>query len=172
MNTETAMKKKTYKKLGFTALETVEIVQSLNVLIANYHVHYQKMRNFHWNVMGKDFFELHQLFENRYDEAKSHIDELAERIRVFGQTPVSTIKEYLEMSEIEEVSTELRSDQMVEETKRDMQTLLSLMVDVTDAAINMGDVGTEHMMNAMIYKTEKTHWMLTAWSKSDQLVLS
>ena len=76
------------------------------------------------------------------------------------------------MSELEEVGTELRSDQMVEETKRDMQTLLSLMVDVTDAAINMGDVGTEHMMNAMIHKTEKTHWMLTAWSKSDQLVLS
>ena len=74
--------------------------------------------------------------------------------------------------ELEEVGTELRSDQMVEETKRDMQTLLSLMVDVTDAAINMGDVGTEHMMNAMIHKTEKTHWMLTAWSKSDQLVLS
>ena len=77
MNTETPYKKKTYKKLGFTALETVEIVQSINILIANYHVHYQKMRNFHWNVTGKDFFELRQLFEIRYDEAKSHIDELA-----------------------------------------------------------------------------------------------
>lgn len=169
MNTETAIKKRTYKKLGFTALETVEIVQPINILIANYHIHYQKMRNFHWNVTGKDFFELHQLFEECYNEAKLNIDDLAERIRVFGQTPVSTLSEYLEMAELREVSTEMRSDQMVEETKRDLQTLLSQMVDVTDAAINMGDVGTENMMNAMIRKTEKTHWMLTAWSKIEKI---
>jgi len=158
--------------LGFTALETVEIVQPLNILLANYHIHYQKMRNFHWNVTGKDFFELHEKFEEQYNEAKLNIDELAERIRIFGQTPISTLSEYLDMAEIKEVGTELRSEQMVEETVRDLQTLLSLMVDVTDAAINMGDVGTEHMMNSMIYKMEQTHWMLTAWSRNTEPVYS
>jgi starvation-inducible DNA-binding protein len=172
MNLNTEVKKRTYKKLGFTSLETVEIVQPMNILLANYHIHYQKMRNFHWNVTGKDFFELHEKFEEMYNEAKQNIDLIAERIRVFGQTPVSTLYEYLEMSELKEVGTEIRSDQMVEETMRDLQTLLSLMVDVTDSAINMGDVGTEHMMNAMIFKTEKTHWMLTSWSGIDKPVFS
>ncbi len=169
---ETAVKKRTYKKLGFTSLEMVEIVQPINILLANYHIHYQKMRSFHWNVKGRDFFELHDKFEDFYNDAKLNIDVLAERIRVFGQTPASTLSEYLDMAEIKEVGTELRSDQMVDETISDMQSLLSMMVDVTDAAINMGDVGTENMMNAMIQKMEKMHWMLTAWSNTEKPVFS
>ena len=63
--------KKSYKKLGFTYLETAEIVVALNQLMANYHVHYQKLRNFHWNVETQDFFELHVEFENALPRHRS-----------------------------------------------------------------------------------------------------
>ena len=56
-------KNKTFKKLGFTYLETAEIVVSLNTLLANYQVFYNKLRNFHWNIEGPEFFELHEEFE-------------------------------------------------------------------------------------------------------------
>lgn len=91
---------KNYRKLGFDNEETKEIVESLNKLMANYHVHYQKLRNYHWNVEGHSFFELHEFFELEYNAVKLQIDEIAERIRVFGKKPVSTLKEYLEISEI------------------------------------------------------------------------
>ena len=42
--------KKAYKKLGFTYLETAEIIVALNDLFVNYQVHYHKLRSFHWNV--------------------------------------------------------------------------------------------------------------------------
>jgi starvation-inducible DNA-binding protein len=61
------LNKKPFRKLGFTYLETAEIVVSLNQLMANYFVHYNKLRNFHWNVDSQDFFELHQEFENEYN---------------------------------------------------------------------------------------------------------
>jgi starvation-inducible DNA-binding protein len=157
--------KRTYKKLGFTALETVEIIQPLNILLANYHIHYQKMRNFHWNVTGADFFELHQKFEEQYNEAKINIDAIAERIRVFGQKPVSNYSKYLEMSEIQEAGVDLTSMQMVQETLKDLELLLSQMVDVADAAVESGDAGTLDMINSFINKLETTHWMFTAWSK-------
>lgn len=156
-------RKKIYKKLGFTGLETVEIVKNLNYLLANYQVHFQKMRNFHWNVKGKDFFELHQQFEEIYNTANTNIDEVAERIRVFGQTPVSTLKEYLRMSEIKEAKPDLDSEAMVREAMEDFQTLLSFMVNVADAAIDIGDVGTEDMINTFIKDMEKRHWMFNAW---------
>ncbi|NNC94384.1 MAG: DNA starvation/stationary phase protection protein [Chitinophagales bacterium] len=155
--------KRIYKNLGYTGMETLSIISSLNTLISNYHVHYQKMRNFHWNVKGNDFFELHEIFEELYDMAKLNIDELAERVRVFGQTPVSTLKEYLEASEIKEVGTDLSGEMMVKETLHDFETLLSMMVDVADAAIEIGDVGTEDMINTYIKNLEKRHWMFTAW---------
>ena len=159
--------KKPFKKLGFSKLETAEIVKRMNLLLANYHVHYQKLRNYHWNVKGPDFFDIHEQFEIAYDEAKVNIDDIAERIRVFGQTPMSTLKEYLETSEIRETTTDLSSDEMVKEIINDFEILLSFMSDVVDSAIEIGDVGTEDLMKNFMKRIEKTHWMLTAFRHNE-----
>jgi starvation-inducible DNA-binding protein len=156
---------KTYRKLGFNAEETDEVVQSLNNLLANFHVHYQKLRNFHWNVVGSDFFELHAVFEEEYNQVKIQIDEVAERIRVFGKTPLSTLAEYLEVSEIKEVGTDLSSEKMVKEILKDFEILLTLMVETTEAADTIGDIATEDLITGYIKRTEKMHWMLTSFNQ-------
>ena len=165
--------KRIYKKLGYTGIEAVEIVRTLNVLLANYQVHNQKMQNFHWNVKGKDFFELHAQFERLYTQARGNIDAIAERIRVFGQTPVSTLKEYLELSEIQESYLNKNSDSMVREALNDFQILLSFMTEVANAAIDIGDVGTEDLINTLIQETEKNHWMFNklSWKFRDIHIL-
>lgn len=66
--------------------KTDTLVNKLNALLANYHVFYQKLRNFHWNVKGDDFFDQHEKFEQYYDTTKLNIDVIAERIRVWPQT--------------------------------------------------------------------------------------
>src|SRR5688572_33158880 len=76
-------------KLGWSTEEIEKITYALNALLANYSVHYQKLRNYHWNVKGTDFFDLHQEFESQYNQSLEHIDEIAERIRIFAQTPLS-----------------------------------------------------------------------------------
>ncbi|MBL3655743.1 Dps family protein [Fulvivirga sediminis] len=156
-----------YKKLGFSKPETAEIVNTLNQLLANYHVHYQKLRNYHWNVKGPDFFDIHEKFEEQYNQAKLNIDDIAERIRVFGYTPMSTLKEYLENSEIKETGSDMDGMSMVREILSDFEILLSYMVNVADAAIDVGDVGTENMINAFVEEMEKSHWMFTAFASKD-----
>lgn len=156
-------KKLAYTKLGFSESDTATIVNALNQLLANYHVHYQKLRNYHWNVKGPDFFDIHEKFEEQYNEAKLNIDDIAERIRVFGFTPMSTLREYLANSEIKETGSNLSGTEMVEEVLRDYEILLSFMTDVANAAIDIGDVGTENMINAFINKIEKSHWMFSAF---------
>ena len=152
-----------FKKLGFSKLETAEIVKYLDLLLANYHIHYQKLRNYHWNVKGPDFFDIHEKFEAGYNEAKVNIDDIAERIRVFGQTPMSTLQEYLDTAEIKETSPDLTSQQMVEEILNDYEILLSFMADAIDAAIDVGDVGTEDMIKGFMKNIEKSHWMFSAF---------
>ncbi len=153
----------TYRKLGFDSEESNDVVQSLNLLLANLHVHYQKLRNYHWNVTGSDFFDLHEKFEEEYNEVKVEIDEIAERIRVFGHTPASTLQSYLEMSEIKETGTDLSGTDMVKEVLSDFEILLSFMVDALEAAGEIGDVATEDMLTGYIKRTEKMHWMLTSF---------
>ena len=80
----TSIKSKPYHKLGFNQFETSEIVIKLNEFLANYQVHFHKLQNFHWNVKGRDFFELHEQFERIYQRVFVDIDNIAERIRVFG----------------------------------------------------------------------------------------
>jgi starvation-inducible DNA-binding protein len=168
MNNQPKSPLRTFVKLGFTHLETAEVVENLNRLLANYHVHYQKLRNFHWNVEGPHFFELHQKFEEQYNEAKINIDEVAERIRIFGKNPVSTLSEYLEISELTEVYETVTAYQMVQEVLRDFETLLSFMTDVNDSANKIGDVGTVDIITTFIKKLEKKHWMFSAWLKNQQ----
>ncbi|MEP5612903.1 MAG: DNA starvation/stationary phase protection protein [Cyclobacteriaceae bacterium] len=156
--------KKTHWKLGYSKLETAEMVDALNKLLANYSVHYQKLRNFHWNVKGGDFFEIHEKFEDQYNVAKESIDDIAERIRVFGQTPMSTMREYLDTSVIKESGTELTGLQMVKAILKDYETLLEFMFGVIEVAIENGDSGTEDMIKGFVKQIEKNHWMLTAFS--------
>ena len=149
--------------LGYTREESDKIVAALNKLVANYSVHYQKLRNYHWNVKGSDFFDLHEQFELQYNEAKVHIDEVAERIRVFGRTPYSTMKEYLQHSDIKETGSNIDSELMVEEILEDYNILLSQMMEVVDVTIAKGDAGTEKMVKGFINQIEKHHWMLSAF---------
>ncbi|HBH24156.1 MAG TPA: DNA starvation/stationary phase protection protein [Cytophagales bacterium] len=166
-NVKGTTKKRVFKKLGYTSMETAELVNSMNMLLANYSVHYQKLRNFHWNVKGADFFDIHEQFEDQYNYAKVAIDDIAERIRVFGQTPMSTMKEYLENSEIKEAGTDLHSMAMVKEILNDYRVLLEKLFDTLDVSIEHGDSATEDMVKEFIKTTEKNHWMFTAFSQEN-----
>ena len=160
---DTKMAKIKPVKLGWTAKETDKISTALNDLLANYSVHYQKLRNFHWNVKGPDFFDLHEQFELQYNESLQHIDDIAERIRIFQETPLSTMKDYLENSEIKETSTQLESDLMVREILSDYTILLKYMFNAVEVAVGQEDSGTEEMVKRFINAIEKHHWMLSAF---------
>lgn len=158
------VKRRPFARLGYTKLETAELVEVMNKLLANYSVHYQKLRNFHWNVKGPDFFDIHENFEKQYNQAKVNIDDIAERIRVFGQTPLSTMREYLENSEIKESGTDLTAFEMVSEILKDYEIMLEYMFRVIEVSIDKGDSATEDMVKGFVKEIEKNHWMLTAFS--------
>jgi starvation-inducible DNA-binding protein len=43
-----------------------------------------QMKQAHWNVRGKDFFQLHLLFDKIHDEVEEFVDLIAERIAALG----------------------------------------------------------------------------------------
>ena len=115
--------------LRWTAEERKRITASLNELLANYQVHYQKLRNYHWNVTGGDFFDVHEKLELQYTEAQANIDLIAERIRVFRSRPLSTYAEYLKESTLKEDPTVPESDQMMKNLLADYVTLVDRLCE-------------------------------------------
>ncbi len=157
--------RKPYKKLGFTYLDTAEISVALKKLMANYQVHYFKLRNFHWNVEGPDFFELHEEFEKDYNRIKLNIDDIAERVRVFGIKPNLNMKDVLALSDVKEVNKNLSPIDMVREVLKDYELIHESLLGALNATLETGDSATELLINELIRDLEKRNWMYTSWCK-------
>lgn len=149
--------------LGLDEKKTTNTVKELNILLADYHLYYQKLRNFHWNVIGKNFFDLHEKFEELYDDAKLKVDDIAERILTLRFQPVSNLSDYLKTSNIKESKSDISDSKMIEILLDDHGTLLKQMRKVTEIAEKGGDEGTIDLIGAYIRELEKTSWMLDAW---------
>ena len=63
------------------------LVKDLNCLLSDLNVFYRKLQNYHWNIKGKDFFNVHVKLEEYYNEINEQIDELAEQILMLGNEP-------------------------------------------------------------------------------------
>ena len=97
------------------------LINHLNKQVANFGVLYTKLHNFHWFVYGPQFVRYHELFEEYYDEITEHFDAVAERILMLGGKPVASLKEFLELTSIEEVTTQLTNEEMLQITLDDFQ---------------------------------------------------
>ena len=87
-----------YRKRGIS----MELENKLNEFLADLNVFYRKLQNYHWNVQGKDFFQVHAKLEELYNEINEQIDEIAEHILILGGQPLGTVKDYLDISTIKE----------------------------------------------------------------------
>lgn len=163
--TAQAKKKTQMKPQRWAGSEGKQLADSLNTLLAAYQVHYQKLHNYHWNVEGGEFFELHALTEEQYGLAHADIDEIAERIRVFQQRPLSTLAEYLAASPITEDRQVPPATKMAANLLADYEVLLRLMYATADLADDLDDLATESMMIKFITRFEKQQWMLRAFTK-------
>jgi starvation-inducible DNA-binding protein len=150
-------------EIGLEVKESKILVEKLNELLANYEVYYQNLRNFHWNVSGPNFFELHAKFEELYNDANMGIDEVAERILTLGARPLSSFEEYLKTSKIKEAKELMEPKHMVEIVKSNLQTLLKLERETLEAAEESNDEGTASLMSDYITAKEKVIWMLSAY---------
>lgn len=142
----------------------MSIVAHLNQLQSDYQVLYQKLRNYHWNVVGRQFFGLHAQFEAMYTEAADHIDAIAERTLAVGGKPVTTLAAQLKLAVLKEDETSPAAEVMVANLKADLESLNTRLREVSKAAGDAGDIATVNLVDGIADGQEKTVWMLRAFS--------
>ena len=140
-----------------------ELNQEMNVQVATWSVLYTKLHNFHWYVKGPSFFTLHVKFEELYNEATLHMDEIAERLLALGGKPVATMKEQLELSVVKEATTKETTEQMVDTVVKDYNKVMKSLKKGMELAAADGDDMTEDLFNAIHQNLEKHSWMLSAF---------
>lgn len=157
-------KKNNMKNLiGIDQKSATELSAHLNDLLANYQLFYQNLRGFHWNIKGREFFELHLKFEEFYDDAVIKVDEIAERVLTLGETPLHTFEDYLAQSEIKSEKGVFEGIKAVELIINNFSTLILKERKILKLAAGADDEGTVSLMSDYIAQTEKTLWMLRSY---------
>lgn len=144
-------------------MSSQNVIEGLNNLVADATVFYYKIHNYHWNVRGRNFFTLHQQFEELYTEWAVVLDTLAERVLSLGGKPVPTLKDALERSVIAEETGSPKPAEMVDRLVKDLHTSRDRMKAVSELAQSADDKTTENILDDFIDATAKHVWMYGAW---------
>jgi len=149
--------------IGLDKQQSLELAEKLNNLLANYQVFYMNVRGYHWNIKGKEFFELHAKFEEIYTDLQTKIDEIAERVLTLDVQPIHSFKQYLEISEIKEHTNATDGVSTMKGLVEGFSSLVSQQRQVLGYASEVGDEGSAALMSDYIREQEKLIWMLNAW---------
>ncbi|MCG8311159.1 MAG: DNA starvation/stationary phase protection protein [Cytophagales bacterium] len=149
--------------IGLDKEVSEKLAKHLNDLLANYSVFYQNVRGFHWNIQGDKFFELHQKFEELYNDLFNKIDEVAERVLTLGEVPNHKFTDYQSISEIEESDETSDGLSAVGQILNSFKILLAKQRVVLDLSGEINDEGTNSLMSDYIREQEKLVWMYSAF---------
>lgn len=135
----------------------------LNKQLADWNVLLVKLHNYHWNVKGPHFFTLHAKFEELYNEATIHIDNLAERILILGDKPIATMREYLDASGIKEGNNYTKPNDMVRDLVSNYSYFIEELKNGMVIAEQDNDSVTHDLLLAISEQLAKHIWMLKAF---------
>ncbi|MEM2920157.1 MAG: DNA starvation/stationary phase protection protein [Candidatus Nitrosocaldus sp.] len=140
-------------------------IKILRVLLADEYILYTKTKNYHWNVTGSDFNELHEFFGKQYEELDDIVDEIAERIRQLGGYATGTLTEFISTARIKEEPSKYPDARgMLSNLLSDHEHIIrSIRVDADMVADEYHDMGTNDFLIGLMQKHEKMAWMLRAY---------
>jgi starvation-inducible DNA-binding protein len=139
-----------------------ELVEKLKVSLANSFAFALKTQGYHWNVIGSDFPQLHNLFGDIYTEVQTSVDEIAEHIRQLDSFAPSTLTRMLELSTVEE-------DEKIPVALKMIENLISANEEVMNsftAVYEMAEAEKKYALSNFLQDRLTAHskhrWMLKA----------
>lgn len=140
-----------------------ELQTALNRQTANWFLLGVKLHHYHWYVSGSQFFTLHEKFEELYNEAAGYADDLAERLLAIGGQPASSMKQYLEISDLQEARGGEDAKEMVTELVKDFTSVAKELQSAIAVAEEQSDQPTADLLIGIRSSIEKHTWMLNAF---------
>ena len=149
--------------LGLDDNQRQQVIDILNKRLSDDFVLYTKTRNYHWNVTGIEFIQLHELFEEQYEALAKSIDEIAERVRKLGGFAFGTLDEFKQNSSIEEQPGRVPpAEEMIRNLLNDHEATVRQLREDADKTDELGDMVTNDFIIALAQEHEHMAWMLRA----------
>ena len=138
-----------------------QVIAGLEKAVANSYALLIKTHNYHWNVVGPNFFGLHSLLETQYKDLFAATDELAERLRALGCPAPGGLKAFADLTSIPDApDTPKDAQAMVQDLVDSRRKMLEDENKLLSAAEEADDQVTVDMITGRIGQNEKDIWML------------
>jgi starvation-inducible DNA-binding protein len=152
--------------IGISDANTKAVALELNKLLANEVVLYTKTRNYHWNIEGSNFLEIHKFLEGQYGDLEEIIDSVAERIRTIGHYAEGRLVDFLKLTSLLEPDNTPDQKTQLKNLLDDHETIIrELRVLITKFADENKDLGTSDFVTGLLGKHEKMAWFLRSYVK-------
>jgi starvation-inducible DNA-binding protein len=156
--------------IGLSEEQCDSVVKILNTLLSDEYVLYTKTRNYHWNVLGPQFNDLHKFFEEQYTELNVVVDDVAERARSLGGWALGTLKEFSQHARLNEHPDQYpNAREMIANLLADHETIVRQLRTDLEAAEKYHDMGTNDFLTGLMEKHEKMAWMLRAFLQAESV---
>ena len=142
-----------------------ELYQSLHVAQTSLFCLMQKTWAYHWNVIGSDFFQLHEAFGEQYTTMQTEIDRLTEHMRYLRMKAIAQLGRVVSTSEIPEATTNPTDKLMVSQLLADNKKMIDLLTSVIVLAEKESQYTTSNIAQDLIETHGKFVWMLRSFLK-------
>lgn len=150
--------------IGVPEKHLQSVAEKLQVLLADENVLYTKTRNYHWNVVGDNFSEMHLFYERQYGELAEIVDEVAERIRMIGHYSTGRMVDFLKLTHLLEQEYTSKQSEQIKNLLEDHETIIRFLRElITEFADQQKDLGTSDFVTGLLRTHEKMAWMLRAY---------
>ena len=155
----------TAPNIGIRDGERQAVIAILNTLLADEYLLYTKTRNYHWNVTGPQFNDLHKFFQAQYEALDDTVDEVAERARALGGRAAGSLEEFRKLARLgEEVGKVPAAREMLASLLADHEALArSLRGDVDAVTDKHKHTGAADFLTGLLEQHEKAAWMLRSF---------
>ena len=121
---------------------------------------FHKTWAYHWNVVGEDFTQLHQLFGEQYNTMFEEIDRLSEHMRYLNIKPLSSLTRMLEVTQIQEASSSTGAREMLQDLLDNNTKFCSMMQEISEEAEEQKQYATANLVQDLMESHGKFVWML------------
>ncbi len=142
-----------------------ELYQSLHTAQTTLFCLMQKTWVYHWNVVGSEFFQLHEAFGNQYETMIEEVDRLTEHMRYLKMKAVAPISMVVDTSEISEAVVGATDRSMVAQLYKDNQKMIEIFSEAIEIAEKNKQRATSNLLQDLVESHGKFVWMLRSFLK-------
>lgn len=137
--------------------------KKMNEYLSNLAVLNVKLHNLHWNVVGKQFVQVHEFTESLYEDMFEKYDEVAEILKMKAQKPLVKMSDYLENASVKESDKDNFSiDEVLEIVKSDLELMKNLATEIRNAADEENDFEVVAMFEDHVAGYSKNLWFINS----------